>query len=210
VIKIAMDGTTGWFGPTILDKYGTPHLSELKACGAQPIETPPNHLATLVLNSIFVRGDFPDPQRRIVFMFGRRVLEAVDQYIRGREVLLSYVKKLPMTNGHFLEATTATTYFEHCVASACQAIALFNRLIELAKQPKLDDDRAERLRKIWNRSKHFDEDLMGDARSTSNIVAPVWLTNVDISSTIASVTFDELHSLLRELLGILQTVSNCK
>jgi hypothetical protein len=41
MMKIAIDGARGWFGPIVLDRYGTPHLSELRACGAPPIETLP-------------------------------------------------------------------------------------------------------------------------------------------------------------------------
>jgi hypothetical protein len=87
----------------------------------------------------------------------------------------------------------AATHFEQSTASAGQATAL---LTKLSGQPKLDDDPASHLRLIWNRSKHFDEDLINPNKTDADITAPVWLTNYGMSSTRASVTFDELHSLL--------------
>jgi hypothetical protein len=127
-------------------------------------------------------------------MLGRRILNAMHEYTSGRDLLPAYVQKLPQTNSHFLQAMNATTHFEQSIASACQATALFERLIKLASQSKLDDDRTPRLKLIWNRSKHFDEDLVDRKIADAEITAPVWLTNHGISSTEASVTFDELHS----------------
>jgi hypothetical protein len=63
------------------------------------------------------------------------------------------------------------------------------------------------LRLIWNRSKHFDEDLIIPNKTDADITAPVWRTNHGMSSTRASVTFNELHSLLSDLLKIFKTLS---
>jgi hypothetical protein len=205
-ITIAIDGSTGWFGPIVINEYGAPKLSELNACGAPALEEPPNYIATFVLNSIFMRKH-ADPTGRLILMFGRRVLSAMHEYTRARDLLLAYVHKLHQTNSHFLQAMIATTHFEQCIASACQATAFFQRLVDLAGRPKVDDDRVERLRRIFNRSKHFDEDLVDVTIADAEITAPVWLTNYGISSANASVTFEELHSLLTDLLKIFKSLS---
>jgi hypothetical protein len=202
-IKVTMDGSTGYFGPSVLNKFGMPRLSKLKECRAPPLQAPPNHLAAFVLNSLFVRK-YPEPQGRLLLMFGRRTLHAVEQYRAARQLLLGYVKRLPQTNSHFLQATDAASHFEQCIGSACQAAALFSRLVVLAGDSKLNDARYERMKKIWNRSKHFDEDLVAPTVGDAAITAPVWLTNVKISCREASITFEELHSFLSELLALLK------
>jgi hypothetical protein len=120
-------------------------------------------------------------------MFGRRTLNGVYEYNAARDVLLQYVQKLPATNTHFLRALDATLHFEKCIASAAQAGLLLDRMARLAKLPKLDDERCIKIKKIWNRSKHFDEDLVDPK---IELTAPVWLTNTAIASAAAVVTFD--------------------
>jgi hypothetical protein len=94
-IKIAMDGTSGYFGPTILDKYAT-HLSELKDCGAPLLEESPNYLASFVLNRTFT-NPLPDPQGGTLFLFGRRILHAANEYKLGRDWLTckNYLTRIP-------------------------------------------------------------------------------------------------------------------
>jgi hypothetical protein len=116
------------------------------------------------------------------------------------------VERLPQTNSHFVEAMNAATQFEQGIASACQAAALFQRLVALIGRPKVDDHRAERLRRIFNRSKHFDEDLVNRKIANAKITAPVWLTNQGISSANENITFGELHSLLNDLLNIFKSL----
>lgn len=194
------------YGRVVLNTYGAPKLSELTECGAPPIEQPPHQLANFILTSIFIKK-YPDPHGRLILMFGRRLLNAISEYISARELLLAYVQKLPQTNSHFLQAMDATTRFEQCVASACQAIALFHRVVALAKQPKIADHREHRLRKIWNRSKHFDEDLVDPDIANTDISAPVWLTNKGICCIEAEITFEELHGFLGDLLNIFKSAS---
>ena len=105
----------------------------------------------------------------------------------------------------------ATAHFEQCVASTCQAAAFLDR-INAAATPavppsEVRDDRETRLRAIWNRATHFDEDLVNYKRTDAEITAPVWLTDHGLSSVRASVTFDELHSFLTSLLDALKFLS---
>jgi len=197
-VKLTMNPETMRYGSYVLDKFGAPYLSELTECGAPPFEPPPNHLGSFILTTIFVKP-LPDQQRRIIFMLGRRILNAIYEYTVARDFLLKYVQKLPQTNNHFLRALDAITHFEQCIASAAQADLLFDRLVSLAKAPELNDERCEKIRKIWNRSKHFDEDL---ANLTVELTAPVWLTNTAIASSAAVVTFEELHGVLSDLLKV--------
>jgi hypothetical protein len=41
----------------------------------------------------------------------------------------------------------------------------------------------------------------------AEITAPVWLTNDGISSVTATITFNELHSVLTDLLAVLKSLS---
>ena len=66
------------------------------------------------------------------------------------------------------------------------------------------DDREQRLRKLWNRSKHFDEDLADPDKSLPEITAPVWLTNEQIKSRTAWLSFVELHTILVNLIDALE------
>jgi hypothetical protein len=196
--QATMNASTIQYAGFLLDKFGAPKLSELTECNAPLLEDPPNYLGSFVLNSIFTMN-YPDPLGRLVLIFGRRVIHAIREYAIGRELLSAYVAKLEQTNSHFLQAMRATTHFESCVGSAYQACALLGRISELVAEPAPKDEREERLRKIWNRSKHFDEDVIDHKVSNTEITAPVWLSNHGISATTASVSFNELHSALIEL-----------
>ncbi len=118
------------FTKFVLDRFGTPDLSELTECGAPEMENPKNYLSAFVLNSLIV-ATYPEQMRRLTLMFGRRVEDAARQYILGRGKLLSYLERLPQSNEHFLGALRATTYFEHCVGAASHAEALFGSLINI-------------------------------------------------------------------------------
>jgi hypothetical protein len=197
-VQLTMNPQTARYGAHVLDTYGAPHLSELTECGAPPLDRPPNHLGAFILTTLFVKP-LGAPQHRLLYMFGRRTLNAVYEYNVARDFLLQYVQKLPQTNNHFLRALDAITHFEQCIASAAQADLLFERMIAFANLPKVDVDRCNKIRLIWNRSKHFDEDLKNP---TVDLISPVWLTNTAIASSRAVVTFDELHSVLTDLLSV--------
>lgn len=192
-----------WLAAFIVNGIGAPQLSKLTECGAVELDEPKNYLGSFVLNNVFTI-QYPDSIRRLTFMFGRRADNAVREYRAGRQLLLSYIERLPQGNNHFLVALRATTHFEHCVGSACQAIALLNRLIQVTNaqdysDPSDKDDCELRLKRIWNRAKHFDEDLVGPKMSAQDITSPVWLTNTGLSAETATVTWAELHRVLTEL-----------
>jgi hypothetical protein len=198
------------FSAMVLDKYGAPKLSQLTVCTAPEIDEPPNHLGNFVINSLTVLS-YEDPLGRIILMFGRRVEHAVREYRMGRDLLVSYIAQLQQTNSHFLRAMRAITHFEQCVGSICQAAgladALFQALPKLQQPPP--DDCERRLRLIWNRAKHFDEDLEQELTKSNrpDVTAPVWLTNDGIECINASVSFTEVHSVLIDLLSALEFFS---
>ena len=183
------------FSSTNSAPHSCPKLTE---CSAPPLDDPPNYLGSFILNGIFTM-DYPDPLGRLALIFGRRVIHAIREYSIARELLSAYVAKLERTNSHFLQAMRSTTHFESCVGSAYQACALLGRISELVAEPAPEDEREGRLRKIWNRSKHFDEDVIDPKISSAEITAPVWVTNQGISSTTASISFNELQSVLIDL-----------
>jgi hypothetical protein len=215
--QATLDSTTVKFAGFILEKYGAPKLSELTNCGAPHLEEPPNYLGSFVINSM-VNLEHSDPLSRIILMFGRRAEHAIREYVKGRELLGEYVKRLGQTNAHFLLAMRATTHFEQCVASICQAAALLDRIIAVTapnSPPEPEDDREQRLKLIWNRSKHFEDDLGRRWLADAEVTAPVWLTNQGISCSTyalrqapaASITFEEVHSFLTSLLDTLKFLS---
>lgn len=190
------------FAAFIVNGFGAPRLSELTECGAPEMEEPKNYLGSLFLNNLFA-AQYPDPMKRLTVMFGRRADNAVREYRAGWQLLLSYLQRLPQGNNHFLVALRATTHFEQCIGSASQAAALLDRLIDVANardpsEPPDSRDRERRLKLIWNRAKHFDEDIVDPKVAAEDITAPVWLTNIGISSEKATVTWVELYSVLTE------------
>jgi hypothetical protein len=208
-LRGAVNGSTGWFGAVVLNRYGAPGLSELTKCGAPPLDELSHQLKHFVLNDIFIRT-YHDIAGRLILMFGRRLQNAVSEYIAAREILLTYLQKLPQTNNHFLQAMAATTHFEQCIASACEAAKLLHRMAELAKLPKADDEREKRLTLIWNRSKHFDEDIGNTSIANDDISAPVWLTNEKICCSKSDIDFTGLHSFLTDLHNIFEFLSTGK
>lgn len=202
-IDLSMNPQTARYSGYVLDNFGAPHLSELTICGAPSLDPAPNHLGSFILTTVLVKS-MPDQQRRILFMLGRRILNAIYEYNVARSFLLEYVQKLPLTNNHFLRALDATTHFEQCIASAAQADLMFDRLVSsLDFQQQLGDARSENIRKLWNRSKHFDEDL-AKLKAKVELSAPVWLTNTGLVSTAAALTFEELRSFLCDLLRVFE------
>lgn len=208
-IQIAINGNSGRFGSVVLDRY-IPHLSKLTACGAPPMEDVTDLRGAFVLVTTFTRGPYAEPFDRYLFMFGRRALQAINEYSTGRELLEAYVQKLPQTNSHFLKAIDATNHFEQSIAAACQAAKYAMEMASLANAPIIKDQLEGRLRHIWNRSKHFDEDFIQTNhphRRHPNITAPVWLTTDGVCCADASVTFHELHTFLSTLLNMFKAVS---
>jgi hypothetical protein len=199
-LSISMGGNTGFFGSIILNEYGSPNLADLNQCGAPAFAERPNtYLEEFVLNGVFTKPRHPEIGR-ILLMFTRRTVNAVTEYCRGRDLLLEYLQRLPQSNTHFLIAMRATTHFEQSIISASQAVGFIAVIGKLGKSPPLQDDRMERIRKIANRSKHFDEDIEQGKTKNTDITAPVWITNEGVSSVPASVTFQEFHAVLTELI----------
>ena len=199
---------SGRFSNYVLGRFGAPKLGELTECNADEMDDPPNYLNSFVLNSIFVVS-WQDPLGRLLLMFGRRVEQAIHEYRNGREILEVYVKSLPQTNNHFLHAMRATAHFEQCIASTCQAVAFRKRIVALMHSDTSlpEDDCEKRLKHIWNRSKHFDEDLANPLVVSAEITAPVWLTNSGIESTRATISYTELASVLKDLIKDLKFFS---
>jgi len=189
------------FSNYVIDRYGTPNLSALTSCSAPDIAEPAALFGSFLFNDI-LRLQVNDQLRRLIVIFGRRTEQAIRDYRTGRQLLKLYVERLPETNTHMLTAMQATTHFEHCIASTCQAGALLgeiSRVIAPDEDHRHEDDRYARLKAIWNRSKHFDEDLAGGKAAKADITAPVWITNTGVSCARASITFDELHGCLQDL-----------
>ncbi|WP_200291384.1 hypothetical protein [Rhodospirillum rubrum] len=207
----------GRFGSCVLDGFGAPQLSKLTECGAPEMENAENYLKSFVLNGLF-RAKHSKKINKFILMFGRRADNAVKEYREGRDFLLSYVQRLPQGNDHFLQAFCAVTHFEQCIGSAYMACTfqrcLMSLLEEMFQIDKCDanKDVEDRLKDIWNRAKHFDEDIAGD-KIANDLIAPVWLTNTGISATerppknpmerppknsIQTVTWEELHKIITE------------
>ena len=190
------------YSAAILNQFGFPHLSELGVCGAPELGKSTGSRLAFTLNQALL-PIYTSPLVKLVSMYGRRTEAAVDEYRTGRELLLDYVEALPKPHHKLATILRSVTHFEHCVGLTVQA-SLFRFRLETmdgTRNPVVGDIE-RRLKSIWSRAKHFDEDILV-ADAVDAITAPVWLTANGIFAAVkdkpqlaVSVTWAELHGLL--------------
>lgn len=191
----------GRWGDHVLDTYVLPKLSLLKICGAPHIEKLPNHFGTFILNDLFSGSSFKPPHRILTSNFVRRLEEAAKEYILGRESLILYLAA-PGTGDGISHVRRAISHFEGAVLRlhlACVCLEGFGKA--LAGPPLYvvhDGSDYDRLRKLNNRIKHFDEDVLGSvSKGALAPIAPIWLTDDGFESRDAALRFDEFVEILR-------------
>lgn len=185
----------------ILDNYVAPKLSELNKCFPPEVAELPKYAESLTLNQIFSSTRYKDSTKVVFSSFISRLRLGTEEYRHGRESLLKY-ESLP-DHSHLQFHRIALSKFENCVLQTYLSIACLNSLHHIIPelQPvfrKGDNSDYDRLRLLSNRIKHFDEDIVEAARlNITPPISPVWITNSGLDCTNASITFDELASILK-------------
>ena len=180
----------------ILENFGAPKLAQLTECNAPDVPEWQNHLATTILNSVFLGIEFEPLIQRYLLNFMRRMETAVSEYRLGRATLQSYVDELPKRNNHFLSALRALSHFEQSAAALYQAAMLTEPVTKQKPFQKGDKSPMERLNMIYNRSKHFEEGVRQQAMPPAT---PVWLINEGLECSLGTLSFADFHEIILDL-----------
>jgi len=101
----------------------------------------------------------------------------------------------------------ALNHFETLFAQLYQAYLLIKSATEFEIFKKGDDSELDRVRKIYNASKHMDERIEKGKLPEKGTCA-IWITNNGIECTDAAITFVELKDILIELSKLANKISN--
>jgi hypothetical protein len=180
-----------------LEKYFAPKLSDLDVCGAQALPEMEQLGATLQLNIIFTLP-LPDFAAVLVQNFVGRFEVAIEEYSAARLELNRYIVGLPTTRS-IRAYERSVGHFENCLFHLYLSILSINRLLELIDAGRLfelcDGSPYDRLRELFNRVKHFDEDI---TTGQSEPLRPIWITNDGLECARASLRFSELFDLIKD------------
>jgi hypothetical protein len=131
-----------------------------------------------------------------------RLSTAINEYRAGREQLLDYIGNLP-DHTKMSAHRAAVAHFENCLLQAHIAITCLNGVGKVIENvPPIfennDGSDYDRLRRLNNRIKHFDEDVEEVVRAgaVDILKAPVWITNVGLEADGVALTFGELAGIL--------------
>lgn len=165
----------------VLDTYVAPELSKVTACSAPELAECPNYWGSFVLNSIFIIK-LQDHVTVMMLNFLKRLMHAHREYRHGKEQLQAYVATLPETDQINLYGK-ALFHFENCLTQTYLAVLCIEALSKMLKVPHLfvrkDGSDYDRMLKLYNRMKHYDEDVADAFAKQQPIsrVLPIWLTN---------------------------------
>ena len=187
------------FSDKILDENIAPELSKLTKCGAPKLPVYPNYFSEYMLRSSLGGRKFKVAIHALLIVFFRRIDFACLEYRNGRKMLGQYCKNLPSSNSKTRLFRMALAHFETCILHADAAIIC---LITINKglQQKTDrqpDDEYERMHKITNRIRHYDDDVFVKGKFKKQFhISPVWLTDKEIVTRQCTLTFNELQEVL--------------
>jgi hypothetical protein len=220
-----------WAAP-VLDSIVAPEMSQVTTCSAPDISEPQVSFATYFLRNALLGPTYPDRLRPPANVYLRRWTLALSEYRAGRECLSKYVAGLPQTNNQTGLFLSAVGHFEHSVIDAYLALMAMTAFVRQIGDDEWkpfqveDGSTADRLNKLYNVIKHFDDRFqMGQKLGHPSVYpAPVWITNNglaghttlvngkefkgnwtrlemkdDVRHQDVLVTFDEFATLLREL-----------
>jgi hypothetical protein len=183
-----------------LDHFVAPKLSSLTTCGMPGIEFPVVPFAAVILNQIFVRP-LGQTQIRLLTNTLRWIDGAFASYVAARTNLIAYTS---ISRGSLSDYYRAVLHIEQCIAATHHSEALVStayRLLGSIDRPR--SDATERLRKLYNDSKHVDEriekgELLDDA------TFPIWLTNHGIESKDRTLSFAELSAFMQDYVDLIE------
>jgi hypothetical protein len=187
------------FSDKILNENIAPELSKLSKCGAPKLPAYPNYFSEFMLRSSLGKSKFKAPVHALLVVFYRRIDFACLEYRNGRKLLGQYCKNLPSSNSKTRLFRMALAHFETCMVHANAAIICLlaiNKGLQQQVQHQPGDE-YDRLNKITNRIRHYDEDVFAKGKFRKQFhISPVWLTNKEIVTRQCALTFKELQKLL--------------
>jgi predicted RNA-binding Zn-ribbon protein involved in translation (DUF1610 family) len=186
----------------LLDNFVAHKLSLLSECGARELSTDTNWIGGFVLTSVF-RARLPAKQCAYVFNFLRRAEGAISAYREARAALIEYLQMPPDILSPYFRALLN---FEVCIAQCYQGHELLATASKVKFFQKNDNSEAERLHTLYVDSKHMDQMIDG-GRLPTEATAAIWITNLGLESSRATVTFDELFEMLRHMAELADQLS---
>ena len=175
----------GFWAPNILDSIVAPETSQVTTCSAPDISEPQVNFVTYFLRNALLGLTYPDRLRPPANVYLRRWALALSEYRAGRECLSRYVARLPETNNQTGLFLSAVGHFEHSVINVYLALMAMTAFVRQVGDDKWkpfeaeDGSTADRLNKLYNVIKHFDDRFkMGQKLGYPSVYpAPLWITN---------------------------------
>lgn len=193
----------------IVDKFIAPEYSRLTEHFAPEVADLPNYRGTYITNSILV-GEDRTKGRPLTTIFLRRLDQAVCDYRAGRDALVDFVEQLKNTNNLGPIYFRALSRFESSAINLYLAILAHDKAIQqwgksaAASFTANDNSEIDRLRRLCNTLKHYDERI---EKAANPVASPVWMVpeglrcadRVNGADQITSLTFAEIIEMFREL-----------
>ena len=193
------------FSNYFLDTHFAHKISSLTECNAPDLSSEKyNWINLFLLNAAVIT--FPGKDKALLFNFVRRVDGAYTTYNLARTALIEYISTPQNTISPYFRALF---HYEVCIAQIYQGTELLCKANETDVFKKGDGSLLERVRKIYVDSKHMDKMIVG-GKTPKAATTAVWLTNEGIETAHASITYDELADLLRDLNNIAKQVSQIR
>jgi hypothetical protein len=176
----------------MLDNFVAHELSLLTKCGAPEFTHDDNWLGSFILNSVFIGQLTPKP-RAYAFNFLRRAQGALSSYRTARLELIDYLQTPPNVLSPYFRALL---HFEVCLSQGYQALEMLGTASGHHVFDKKDDSNEARLYRLYIQSKHMDR-MIESGQIPEQATAALWITNEGIECSGASLSFEELLSLLQ-------------
>jgi hypothetical protein len=198
IVETSINFTSASLTSYALDKFIAPKLSTLSVCGAIELPEQPNFGAALRVNSMLFLGAAA-PATILMQTFVNRVEFAGAEYNAARNSLIEYVSLLG--ERRLTPYFQAVAHFENCIFHLYLAVLCNRQLLALVGEPSFfkpgDKSAYDRLRILFNRVKHFDEDIDTlEPTSTDMLLRPLWLTNDGLECKQGVLSFAEFLELI--------------
>lgn len=180
-----------------LDTFVSQKLSELCECRCRALESEFSGseywVSNFVTTQIFrLRLDVPTV--RFAFAFLRRAVALLDAYGRACFVLQEFVGAPQKSPSKYFQCLDG---FESAVAMLYQAYDLGRRFVGRNLFQPDDGSSLQRLNQLYNDCRHFGlDDLPGGH------LHAVWISNDGIHSSKASLSFEEVEAMIREIASL--------
>jgi hypothetical protein len=185
-----------------LDTFVAQDLSQLTECRAAPVadEFPDSAtwLSTFVLNSIFITP-LADDKKALAFALIRRAEGAISDYEEARAHLAALVAGDRKNISLYFRCLRR---FESTVAMVWQALEYGMNALSMKLFSKGDGTPYQRLNQIHNNGRHTKPETLPAGQ-----LHAVWIKNEGLVTDGASLTFDELRDLVRQIARIADRIA---